>query len=65
MGIGKQWTGSFAPGFLCGTALSIAVLVTLALVKRRWTTTWVGEHGRALEHGTHPVPARMGSAARR
>lgn len=59
MGIGKQWTGSFAPGFLCGTALSIAVLVTLALVRRRWTTTWVGEHGKALDHG-HPgyaVPA--------
>ncbi|MCC7137161.1 MAG: NarK/NasA family nitrate transporter [Planctomycetes bacterium] len=53
MGIGRKTTGSFAPGFLAGTALSIAVLVTLAIVSRRWTRTWVGEGGKALDdaHG--------------
>lgn len=50
MGIGRKHTGSFAPGFLAGTALSIAVLVTLMVVSRRWTRTWVGEGGKALDH---------------
>ena len=49
MGIGRQWTGSFAPGFLCGTALSIGVLIVLARVRRQWTSTWVGAHGKALD----------------
>ena len=53
MGVGRQATGSFAPGFLGGTALSILVLITLRIVGRRWTKTWVGEGGKALE----PSPA--------
>jgi NNP family nitrate/nitrite transporter-like MFS transporter len=47
MGIGRQTTGSFAPGFICGTLLAVFVLVALALVTRRWTTTWVGAGGKA------------------
>jgi NNP family nitrate/nitrite transporter-like MFS transporter len=55
MGLGRQYTGSFAPGFLCGAALSLCLLVALAAVSRRWTTTWVGEGGRAhpATHGHH------------
>jgi MFS transporter, NNP family, nitrate/nitrite transporter len=49
MGTGKQLTGSFAPGFLSGTALSVVALVALVAVRRRWTSTWVGEGGRALD----------------
>lgn len=49
MGTGKQYTGSFAPGFLSGTVLSVVVLVALFAVNRRWTRTWVGEGGKALE----------------
>jgi NNP family nitrate/nitrite transporter-like MFS transporter len=60
MGIGRQVSGSFAPGFLGGTALSIVVLLTLRVVSRRWTKTWVGEGGRALDH---PVAARVAAAA--
>jgi NNP family nitrate/nitrite transporter-like MFS transporter len=55
MGIGKQQVGSFAPGFLAGTALSIIVLVVLRLVQRRWTTTWVGEGGKALDELVEPT----------
>jgi hypothetical protein len=47
MGLGTQHFGTFAPGFLSGTCLSIAVLAALAFVMRKWTTSWVGEGGRA------------------
>lgn len=47
MGLGKQYTGTFTPGFLSGTALAVLVLVCLAVVMRRWTSTWVGEGGKA------------------
>ncbi len=49
MGLGRQMTGSFAPGFLCGAALSIAALVCLAVCSREWVGTWVGKGGKALE----------------
>ncbi len=49
MGLGKQYFGSFAPGFLGGTLLTVGVIAALVLVSRRWTTTWVGEGGKALE----------------
>ncbi len=49
MGLGKQHMGSFGPGFLSGVALCALALVALALVDRRWTTSWVGAHGKALD----------------
>ncbi len=70
MGIGRQWTGSFTPGFLSGTVLSIASLIVLLKVSRRWTTTWVGEGGKALDrshghatHGGHGDPSPAASPA--
>jgi NNP family nitrate/nitrite transporter-like MFS transporter len=48
MGLGSKYTGGgFTPGFLAGTALSICILVALALVMKKWTSTWVGEGGKA------------------
>ncbi|MBI3072924.1 MAG: NarK/NasA family nitrate transporter [Deltaproteobacteria bacterium] len=49
MGIGKQATGSFSPGFLSGTLLTVFVFVALSIVAKRWTTSWVGKGGRALD----------------
>ena len=49
MGLGKQHYDSFTPGFLSGAALTVLSLVTLVLVMRNWTSTWVGAHGRALD----------------
>lgn len=66
MGLGREHVGSFAPGFLSGTLLAVGVLVALALVTRRWTSTWVGEGGRArLDTGAQPPAARelAGSSA--
>ncbi|MBI5759565.1 MAG: MFS transporter, partial [Planctomycetales bacterium] len=47
MGYGKSAFGSYAPGFLLGTLLAVGVLAALAIVMREWTTTWVGEGGKA------------------
>lgn len=49
MGLGKQYAGSFAPGFLSGTLLTLVVILALSIVSRRWTTTWVGKDGRAVD----------------
>jgi NNP family nitrate/nitrite transporter-like MFS transporter len=53
MGLSKQWTGSFAGGFLFYAALSAIVLGALFIWQRSWTKTWVGPWGRAL------APARQ------
>lgn len=50
MGLGKQYFDSFTPGFLAGGALTVLSLVTLAIMSRVWTRTWVGEGGKA-----HPI----------
>jgi len=47
MGMGKQYLGSFAPGFVSGALLTLCVMVALSLVTKRWTSTWVGEGGKA------------------
>ncbi|NUN48746.1 MAG: NarK/NasA family nitrate transporter [Candidatus Brocadiae bacterium] len=54
MGLGKQHTGSFAPGFLAGVALTGVALVSLFFVSRQWTSTWVGAHGKARESSEEP-----------
>ena len=40
LGLAKQWTGSFAPGFLIFAALALAALAGLALVKAGWRARW-------------------------
>jgi NNP family nitrate/nitrite transporter-like MFS transporter len=49
MGLSKQWTGSFAWGFLFYAAFSAIVLGGLTLWQRRWTRSWVGPWGRARQ----------------
>lgn len=63
MGLGMKHYGTFTPGFLAGAALSMVSLLALALVTRRWTSTWVGAHGKALdtfgEDRRHAVAAEI------
>ncbi|MEK7342633.1 MAG: nitrate/nitrite transporter [Pseudomonadota bacterium] len=40
LGLAKQLTGSFAPGFLIFAGLAVAALIGLALVKGKWRATW-------------------------
>ncbi|MBM4001231.1 MAG: NarK/NasA family nitrate transporter [Planctomycetes bacterium] len=55
MGLGSKYTSyGYMPGFLAGTALSICILITLSLVMKKWTSTWVGEWGKARHD--HDVP---------
>jgi NNP family nitrate/nitrite transporter-like MFS transporter len=53
MGLGMKYTGSFTPGFLAGAGLTVLSLAALALVTRRWTSTWVGAHGKAVAEFGH------------
>lgn len=49
MGLGKQLSGSFAPGFLSWALLTASALAVLTLSARRWTSSWAGAGGRALD----------------
>jgi NNP family nitrate/nitrite transporter-like MFS transporter len=40
LGFAKQYTGSFAPGFLIFAALAVLALVGLTLVKTKWRSAW-------------------------
>jgi NNP family nitrate/nitrite transporter-like MFS transporter len=40
LGLAKQWTGSFSPGFLIFAGLAIVALGGLMLVKAKWRATW-------------------------
>jgi NNP family nitrate/nitrite transporter-like MFS transporter len=55
MGMGKEYFGTFAPGFLSGTALTVFVIIALMIVNRHWTSTWVGKDGKALINNVHPA----------
>ena len=45
LGLAKQWTGSFAPGFLIFAGLALAALIGLALVKTGWRARWGAAEG--------------------
>jgi NNP family nitrate/nitrite transporter-like MFS transporter len=40
LGLAKQWTGSFAPGFLVFAALALVALAGMAMVKGHWRRSW-------------------------
>jgi NNP family nitrate/nitrite transporter-like MFS transporter len=45
LGLAKQWTGSFAPGFLIFAVLALLALGGLTLVKANWRRTWGAAEG--------------------
>jgi NNP family nitrate/nitrite transporter-like MFS transporter len=49
MGVGKQVSGSYTPGFVCLLALSLCVIASVVAANKRWSRSWVGEGGKALE----------------
>jgi NNP family nitrate/nitrite transporter-like MFS transporter len=54
LGSGKEWSGSYGPGLASIAVVAIVAFGLLALVQRRWTTTWVGAGGRARADGVAP-----------
>lgn len=63
MGLGKQYLGSFAPGFVSGALLTLCVMVALSLVTKRWTSTWVGEGGKAKDVPSSAYASPVNSSA--
>ena len=58
MGLSKQYTGSFAVGFIGYAVFAAVVLGLLALWQRKWVGSWVGPKGKALN--TTATPASNG-----
>ncbi len=48
LGLSKQYTSSYRVGFVLYAVLATAVLIMLRAVSKSWTTTWIGQGGRAL-----------------
>lgn len=57
MGLSKQWTGAFGPGFLIYAGFTALVFLVLRLLQRRWTRTWVGPNGLARSAAAERVAA--------
>ena len=53
MGLSKQWSGNFGPGFLLYAVFIALVVIGLRLFQRRWTRTWVGPGGRVRTAPAH------------
>ncbi|HVB68217.1 MAG TPA: MFS transporter [Acetobacteraceae bacterium] len=47
LGVAKQVTGSYGPGFLAFAGLAAVALVSIAGVRRRWRTSWAERYGAA------------------
>jgi NNP family nitrate/nitrite transporter-like MFS transporter len=45
LGLAKQWTGGFAPGFLIFAGLALLALAGLLWVKAKWRATWAAAAG--------------------
>ena len=50
MGLSKQYTGSFALGFVIYAGIAATVLAVLIFVSRYWVGKWIGKGGKALVH---------------
>lgn len=40
LGLAKQWTGSFAPGFLIFAGLAVVALIGMTMVRAKWRASW-------------------------
>lgn len=48
MGLSKQYTGSFAMGFIAFAVFASLVLIMMRIAQRGWTGKWVAKGGKAL-----------------
>ena len=56
MGISKQYTGSFATGFVIYACIAGAVLGIFMVVQRYWIGKWIGKGGKALGNSPNLAP---------
>jgi NNP family nitrate/nitrite transporter-like MFS transporter len=52
LGLSKQYTASYRAGFIAYAVLAMVILVMLFQVSKKWTKSWAGKGGRALERIT-------------
>jgi NNP family nitrate/nitrite transporter-like MFS transporter len=52
MGLSKQYSGSFAYGFIAFAALTVVVLGAMMIMQRGWIGVWVGRGGKPLVGAT-------------
>ncbi|HNH50882.1 MAG TPA: hypothetical protein PLL07_00510, partial [Nitrosomonas sp.] len=48
MGLSKQYTGTFAYGFLSFAILAAVAFMVLRIAQRKWTKSWVAKGGKAI-----------------
>ncbi|MBI5467633.1 MAG: NarK/NasA family nitrate transporter [Deltaproteobacteria bacterium] len=53
MGLSKQYTGTFAWGFVAFAGFAVIVFGIMWVAQRRWTRTWVGKGGKAISEVAH------------
>ena len=56
MGFSKQYTGSYAVGFVVYACIAASVLAVLLIVSRFWVGKWIGKGGKALATSTNLAP---------
>ena len=56
MGLSKQYSGSFALGFVIYAAIAASVLIVLTIVSRYWVGKWIGKGGKALSTSAAMAP---------
>ena len=57
MGLSKQYTGGFAPGFVAYAVFAGVVLGCLFMWQRKWVGAWVGPRGKVLTEAGAAAPA--------
>lgn len=66
LGQAKQYTGSFAIGFIVFAGVIVVSWVAMLAVQRKWTRSWVGKGGKARIHVEvdGPVPHKHHESVR-
>src|SRR3546814_1005459 len=59
LGIAKQFTGSFAPGFLIFAGLALVAFLGISLVRARWRATWTSAARIRSEEHTSELQSLM------
>lgn len=57
LGLLKQWTGSYTPGFLILSAIALACIVTVTLIQDQWKRTFLNRKEAAYDAYSYSRPS--------
>ncbi|MGN8768259.1 nitrate/nitrite transporter [Paenibacillus barengoltzii] len=57
LGLLKQWTGSYTPGFLILSAIALACIVTVTLIQGQWKRTFLNRKEAAYDAYSYSRPS--------